>query len=154
MNVVSTVINKISGFSALGGLFIGAPPVLAQTDINDLSSNQYLIQVVLGLGLILLLIFGLSWALKWVNRMTGVQTHKHVKVLSQTPLGIKEKLVVVEVANKKLLLGLTASNISLLHSFAEGEFEQGSENVVAQASKPNGQNFSQLFDKISGRGKP
>ncbi len=130
------------------------PHALAQTDINDISSSQYLVQVVLGLGLILALIFGLSWGLKWVNRMTGVQTHKHVKVLSQTPLGIKEKLVVVEVANKKLLLGLTASNISLLHSFAEGEFEQSSAIEATPVATPSvGTGFQQLFEKVSGRSK-
>ncbi|BFM06740.1 flagellar biosynthetic protein FliO [Halioxenophilus aromaticivorans] len=134
------------------------PSAWAETDINDISSRQYLLQVVLGLGFIVLLIFVLSWGVKWVNRFSGGPNHQHVKVLSQTPLGIKEKIVIVEVANKKLLLGLTANNISLLHSFAEGEFEQA-EQVSAeqqvlqkQAGKPlAAQNFSQLFEKIRGR---
>lgn len=132
-----------------------APVAIAQTQIDDLSGSQYLIQVLIGLGVVVALIFVLAWGLKWVNRLNGLPAQKAIKVLSQTPIGIKEKLVVVEVANKQLLLGLTANNISLLHSFEEGEFntdvdvQAGSYQNLEGSSTP--QSFSHLFKKISGR---
>jgi len=136
---------------------------LSATEIQDISSSQYLLQVVLGLGLIVFLILALSWGLKWVGRLSGVQNQRHIKVVSQTALGVKEKLVIIEVGNKNILLGLTPNNISLLHTFADGEFNPQLEiptkgvssstlaNGMAQTSKTV--TFQQIFQKFGGRGE-
>lgn len=132
--------------------YIYSPMISAQTDVQDLSSGQYLIQVLVGLGAIVALIFLLAWGLKWVNRMGGMRAQQHINVVSQTPLGIKEKLVIVEVANTTLLLGLTPQNISMLHKFEEGELAEVGKAAKSNTAHHNGSSsFNQIFQKFSGR---
>ncbi|HVL02078.1 MAG TPA: flagellar biosynthetic protein FliO [Dongiaceae bacterium] len=72
-------------------------------------------QMVLGLGFVLAVIFGLAWVAKRFN-LNGAGTGAGMRVVGATTLGPKEKLVLVEVDGKRLLLGVTAHQISLLQT--------------------------------------
>ncbi|WP_317931694.1 flagellar biosynthetic protein FliO [Halioxenophilus sp. WMMB6] len=129
----------------------------AQSTLPDVSGGQYAVKMVLGLAVTLGLIFALAWLLKRVNGLAGFSQQKLIRVTSQTAIGMKEKLVIVEVANRHLLLGLTPNNISLLHTFAEGELEQASQveaNSDTKLPKADGPlTFQQIFSKFSDRGR-
>ncbi len=76
----------------------------------------------LQLGVTLIFIVGLIFACGWlVRRMAGGAgfNNRHIKVLSVTPLGTREKLMLVRAADEYLLLGVTPNGISTLHRYEE-----------------------------------
>ena len=66
----------------------------------------------------LALILGGFVALAWFARryLPGMGAHGAVKVVGTTPVGTRERVVVVEVDNTWLLLGVGGGNVRLLHT--------------------------------------
>ncbi|NQZ31498.1 MAG: flagellar biosynthetic protein FliO [Oceanospirillaceae bacterium] len=80
-------------------------------DTSSLGSSIW--QMALGLALVLLVIFGLSWLMR---RVTGIQGSKaHIKIISAVNVGAKERAVLIEVGGEQLLLGVASGQVSLLH---------------------------------------
>ena len=72
---------------------------------------------IVGMLLSLLLVIALVFAMAWFfKRLQFGKFHRAagVKILMSMPLGIKEKLMLVEIAGKYALLGVTAQQINLL----------------------------------------
>jgi len=92
-------------------------PVQAQGVEAGVDAGNIL-TLMLGLGFVLLLIVGCAWLVK---RMTGLQGTRagKIKVISVLPVGGRERIALIEVAGKQLVVGVTASQITLLHSFEE-----------------------------------
>lgn len=90
------------------------------------SSASQVASLIGGLVLILLLIYGLSWFVKRFSQ-GGFMQNPNMKIISAMPLGTRERLLLVDVGGKQLLLGVTATQINTLHVFDE---------PVAQAEKP------------------
>ena len=65
-----------------------------------------LTQLVLGLLLVLGLIFALAWLLRRVQR-AGPQQGQLIELISSRALGPRDRLVLVQVGNEQILLGLT-----------------------------------------------
>ena len=82
------------------------------------NSQDQLIQVTLALAAVLLLIYAIGW---FVKRNRGIQgmSNLPIKTLAVMPMGVKEKIVLIEVAGKQILLGMTAHNINTLATFDE-----------------------------------
>ncbi len=59
----------------------------------------------------------------------GFRSNERIQILSVSQLGAKERLVLVNVEGKQVLLGVTQQNISSLHVFA-------GEHLVPEAEKP------------------
>lgn len=66
----------------------------------------------------LALILGGFIALAWLARryLPGMQTQGVVKVVGTTAVGARERVVVVEIADTWLLLGVGGGNVRLLHT--------------------------------------
>jgi flagellar protein FliO/FliZ len=81
------------------------------------SSPAYLIKLVLGLVIVLMLFSALAWLVRrfglggFTNSSTG-----ELNVLESLSLGSRERLIIVQVGKEKLLLGITAGQISKLHT--------------------------------------
>ena len=60
-------------------------------------------------------------------KLTKFAANKHIKIINVMPIGAKEKIILMEVNKKFLLLGATSSQIKTLHVF--DEFEWQDENV-------------------------
>jgi flagellar protein FliO/FliZ len=103
-----------------------------------LNTQDQLIQVSLSLVAVLLVIYALAWLIK---RNRGVQglASLPIKTLAVLPMGVKEKIVLIEVGGKQILLGLTAHNINTLASFDEPI-------LVIKDKDPK--NFSDRFKEI------
>jgi len=73
-----------------------------------------LLTVLLSLALIL----GGFVAVAWLARryLPGMRAQGAVKVVGTTPVGTRERVVVVEVDNTWLLLGVGGGNVRLLHT--------------------------------------
>lgn len=91
-----------------------------------------------GLILILILIFGLSWFVKRFSQ-GGLMQNPVFKVVGSMPLGTRERLMLVSVGDKQILLGVTATQISNLHVF---------DYPVASVDKEPASDFSQKLMAI------
>jgi flagellar protein FliO/FliZ len=89
-------------------------PVLASS--GNLSAQ--LGQMLLGLLLVIGLIFVLAWLLRRVQQI-GPRGNQVIKLLASQALGPRERLVLVQVGNEQVLLGLSAGRITPLHTLKE-----------------------------------
>ncbi len=97
-------------FVAAGALSLAPGWALAAAP----DSAASLLTVLLSLALIL----GGFIAVAWLARryLPGMGTQGVVRVVGTTPVGARERVVVVEVDNTWLLLGVGGGNVRLLHS--------------------------------------
>ena len=96
-------------FIAVGALLLPASWAWAAS-----GAASSMLTVLLSLTLIL----GGFVALAWFARryLPGMRAQGAVKVVGTTPVGARERVVVVEVDNTWLLLGVGGGNVRLLHT--------------------------------------
>lgn len=81
-------------------------------------TQDQLLEVTLALIAIITLIYGLAWFLKRSKTLmpsSGIP----MKTLGVLPMGVKEKIILIEVGSKQILLGMTPNNINALATFDE-----------------------------------
>lgn len=93
-------------------LAVGTEPGRAE---STALSGGMLIQLTLGLVVVLALAVGLSWLLR---RYALPRAGGMIRVLGGLPLGTRERLLLIEVDEVRLLLGITATQIQALHVFS------------------------------------
>ena len=106
-----------------------APATLPSSPLN----------LLLGLGFLLALV-GVAWWL--VRRMVGLQlagNRAPIRVLGSLPVGTRERVVLVQVGEQQLLLGVAPGRVNLLHRLDEplsleggGEFADRMRQVLQQ----------------------
>lgn len=142
--------NSISkaGFAALLLVPLSAaatPAVQASTEL----SPPIGIPGVLGFGASLMLVIASIVIVGWLYaRMQGVRggSSNVIKILASQSLGSKERIVLIEVGNKQIVVGMTAANLQTLHVFDEP--------VVSTAERPPQSAFAErLVAAIKGVGK-
>ncbi|HIQ45279.1 MAG TPA: flagellar biosynthetic protein FliO [Pseudomonas oleovorans] len=104
---------------ALPGVVVAAEPAgKAATPMASSDVAGQLGQLLLGLLLVIGLIFLLAWLLRRVQQLAprGGQV---IKLLATQPLGPRDRLVLVQVGNEQILLGLSAGRIARLHVLKE-----------------------------------
>jgi flagellar protein FliO/FliZ len=97
---------------------VTAPVNTPKPAAQKVSSASQLASLLGGLTLIILLIYGLSWFVKRFAQ-GGFMQNPSMKVVSTLPMGTRERLMLVDVGGKQLLLGVTATQINTLHVFDE-----------------------------------
>jgi flagellar protein FliO/FliZ len=89
----------------------------------DSPMTGHLLQTTLGL----LFVLGLLFALMWLLKRMGIGNHQRrggfYKVLATSALGPREKIVLVEIGDTWLVLGMTSNSINTLHSMPAGSIE-------------------------------
>lgn len=102
-------------------------------------------KVALFLVVVLALILALAWMIQKLRLGGGMmmggsfgRTNQPIRVVCSQSLGAKERIAVVEVAGKQLVLGITPQNINLLT-----ELEQ----PLQAADSPAPANFAELLKK-------
>jgi flagellar protein FliO/FliZ len=79
------------------------------------SSLMGLVQVVFGLVVVLAAILGCAWLFRRMsNGMVGIP--RHLRVVSAVMVGQRERVVIVELGDEWLVLGVTAQSVNLLSS--------------------------------------
>ena len=84
------------------------------------ASGAGVVQMLLGLVLVLLLVGGGAWLLKRLALVPGTGTG-HIRVLAAASVGQRERVVLVQVADTWLLLGVAPGRVNMLHSLAKSE---------------------------------
>lgn len=91
-----------------------ASPVTA----TSVGGGRHLLSVTVALFGIIGLIFAISWFVKRFGHV-GFSQNQHIKIIAAMPLGTRERIVLVDAAGQQLLLGITATSITTLHSYKE-----------------------------------
>ena len=74
----------------------------------------------LGLSMMVIVatVIGVGW-LYSRTKMAGQGAKDVINVVASRPLGAKERLLLIEIADRQLLVGMTASQVQTLHVFDE-----------------------------------
>ncbi|RMQ44936.1 Flagellar protein FliO [Pseudomonas cichorii] len=87
---------------------------------NAVSSGMggQVLQLLLGLLLVVGLIFVLAWVMRRVQTV-GPNSNQVIELLGSRALGARDRLVLVQVGNEQILLGVTPGRITPLHVLKE-----------------------------------
>ena len=138
----------LGGLLALPFSVLAAEPVANATvaaPVVGASIGGQLTQLVLGLLLVLGLIFALAWLLRRVQQ-TGPRQGQVIELISSRALGARDRLVLVQVGNEQILLGLTPGRITPLHVLKEPVQVPG----TAQSATPE---FAKRLMEVLGQQK-
>lgn len=105
---------RISSQLAVMGLAFEAPTAWAAQASPVIEPAGGLLQVLFGLLLVAVLLAGSLYLLKRLGAPQGGR-NSVLRVISATPVGPRERIVVVEAGSSWLVLGVTAGQISKLH---------------------------------------
>ncbi|SFC17410.1 flagellar protein FliO/FliZ [Marinospirillum celere] len=97
-----------------------------------------MLQVTLGLLVVIGLMLFLAWLAKRMRLVPGGSHHNALKVLAVLPLSNRERLLLVQVGEQQLLLGVTANQINCLHEL---------DKPLDIASRQGQAGFSQLLNQ-------
>ena len=104
-----------------------------------------LTQLVLGLLLVLGLIFFLAWLLRRVQQAGPAGKGQVIELIGSRAHGPRDRLVLVQVGNEQILLGLTPGTISALHVLKEPVQVPGTEQATPE--------FAQRLMELLGKDK-
>ncbi len=141
---------RITGMSVLAILLapavaIAAPVVEESTQLSSPAG----VPGVLGFGASLLFVIAAILLAGWLyTRMQGVRggTSKVINILATQSLGTKERIVLIGIGDKQIVVGMTATQLQTLHVFEQP--------VVSMAERQNGSAFAErLVAAIKGASK-
>lgn len=144
----------LAGLSALAFGEDGAAPVSTPAIVHASSApsmitgsaGAQLLQLLLGLVLVVGLIFLLAWLVRRVQQV-GPRSNQAIRLVSSQALGPRDRLVLVQVGEEQILLGLSPGRITPLHVMRQP--------VHAAESEPAQPEFAQrlleLLNKDKGR---
>ena len=122
-----------------------------------LGDTQLLLQSIGSLLLVLAILLAMVFAARWFMQRRP-QGGRRLRFVEAMALGSRDKLLLVEVDGKSLLLGVTAQNIRLL---AELDAQDGEASALAQegqqknfTSEADASGLSQKFSQLLGRHTP
>lgn len=98
---------------------LAAPEAIPVPVVSPVSMGGML-QVLLGLGLVLAAVVGSAWLLRRFSP-GQVGAGGAIKVIGGVALGPKERLVLVEIGETWLVLGVAPGQVSSLHTLAKPE---------------------------------
>jgi flagellar protein FliO/FliZ len=106
-------------------LFLFPASLMAQQDILATTaqtsaaleplSSSYLLKLTGGLILVVIVIFGLAWMVKKMNLTPRSQTGL-IKVVAGLNLGTREKILLLEIGDEQIVVGLCPGRIEKLHT--------------------------------------
>jgi flagellar protein FliO/FliZ len=88
----------------------------AGTPVGEGIGLGSLLEVGAALGIVVLAILALAWALRRLQG-SGAGTGAQLKVVAAITIGPRERVLVVDAAGTQLLLGVTPTQITRLHEF-------------------------------------
>lgn len=120
--------------------------VLAQQQSDQITameplSSPYLAKLTVGLLLVVLIIFGLAWLVKRFNLSQHSQNGL-IRIIAGLPLGTRDRIVLLQVGDEQILLGLSPGRIRKLHTLSN-PLNQEQEQVSVSA-------FAHKLDRIMG----
>ncbi|MCJ8167940.1 flagellar biosynthetic protein FliO [Atopomonas sediminilitoris] len=107
------------GEQALAAAAVSAAPVAeAAATAEPLAWGSKLIELSVALLAVIALVFVMAWLMRRMQQF-GPAGKGAIKLLAAVPLSPRERLVLVQVGNQQLLLGVSPGRISTLHELRE-----------------------------------
>lgn len=108
------------------------------------SSTGGIFQIIIVLILVLGLMVGAAWLMKRFNS-SGISSPGNIKIVGGVAVGNRERIMVVEVGDQWIVVGVTSTNINALSTMPKQDLPQ-------QAGMPNMSNhfaskLKQLIEK-------
>jgi flagellar protein FliO/FliZ len=107
-----------------------------------------MLQVILGLGLVLAVMAGSAWLLRRFSGLQG-KSGGGIKVIGGSAVGQRERVVLVEVADTWLVIGVAPGHVTALHSMPKGEITTGAVDNTGGAGTDN--HFSAWFRQVTAK---
>lgn len=143
---------QLPSFSSQGAVNTAAPATTQtiQTSAQPLPVGQSLAQVSTALAGIIVLIIVAMWLFRRFGLSRGSLKGNPAKlnVKASCSLGAKERVVVIEIEQEWLVLGVTSSQVNLLHKLPIPE--NASQEATSSSASPL---FTQLLQKTLKRDK-
>ena len=130
---------------------VASPAVRSQVMGNDSLNSGYLVQLIMGLLFVLLCIVVLAWLAKRVNRLQS-SSDGSLQVLGGISMGARERVVLVQVGETQLLLGVAPGRINMLHQLEE-PLERAGTGSGDRAEMPFARGFSEKLNSALARYK-
>lgn len=108
-----------------------------------------LMQITLSLVLVLAFIFLIGWLLRRVRQVSGA-SGANLRVIDEAMVGTRERVVTLETAGVRLVLGVAEGRVSLLHRYSAPQTnESAAESDQAANPKvpPRGPRWLQLLQQ-------
>jgi len=108
-------------------------------------SFSYVMQILVSFLLVIGFILALAWFMKKSGRL-GYGSGQAIRIKSSLSLGMREKIIVVEVGATEIIVGVAPGQIRTLHVLEGGSQSDDPLNAGDAQSKTG---FKQLMDKFS-----
>ncbi len=107
-------------YAAIACLAPGIAVAQAETGGAPLEpfASPYLLKLTGGLILVVAAIFAFAWLIKKLN-LNQQSPHGLIRIVAGLPLGTRDRIVLVQIGDEQILLGLTPGRIEKLHTLAE-----------------------------------
>jgi flagellar protein FliO/FliZ len=124
---------RFSIFVVVSLLFFPVLTLAGESATTDLGGS--LLQLVLGFGVVLALLFATLWLLKKISLPRGGSGNM-IRVVSAAAVGPRERVVLVDVGGKRLVLGVAPGQVSLLDTQAALADTAAREPIEGVAATP------------------
>ena len=104
--------------------------VSSKTLSNSPLNSTALVETLLGLGTVLAIIVLLAWLIRRTGRFQG-SANGEIKMIAGLPLGTRERAVLLEVDDERILVGVTPQQIRTLHVLGQSSPTQQSQKSEA-----------------------
>lgn len=123
---------------------VRAQEVVPVTTVPDPLSSSNLASMTLGLLVVVVTIFLLAWGFRRFSNLK-LGCNADISIIASLSLGGRDRIVLVEVGNEQLLLGVTPGRIRTLHKLDEPIVAAGN---VAKKTVEKGAGFQQKFNQL------
>lgn len=108
-------------------------------------SFAYVMQILVSFLIVIGVILFIAWFMKRTGRL-GHGGGQLIKIKSSISLGMREKIIVIEVANENIVVGVAPGQIRTLHVMGSGVETEDQEHLKRNSGN---RGFKQLIDKFS-----
>jgi flagellar protein FliO/FliZ len=106
---------------------------------------SYVAQILISFLVVIGFIFFMAWLMRKSGRF-GSGSGQAIKIISSMSLGMREKILVIEVGGKNIVVGVAPGQVRTLHVLEGGDKIPDKDDVKSQVDN---RGFRQLIDKFS-----
>lgn len=113
--------HALPGIATLAALLLPATTLASETASTPGVSLAAMLQTFLGLALVLGLFIGAAWLLRRLNGGAGLLGQQGpMKIVGGLPIGTRERIILVEIEDTWLVIGIAPGQMRTLHTLPKG----------------------------------
>ena len=115
------------------------------TSVESPMSFSYVFQILISFVIVIGFILLMAWLMRRTGRF-GQGNSQIIKIISTMPLGMREKIMVIEIGEVNIVVGVAPGQIRTLHVLESGIEIRDRENIKAYTSAKG---FKSLVEKFT-----